>query len=349
MDGIAVNGAALKRGLRHYPVQATQAAGAAPLTLADSGSAIEVMTGAILPHGTDLVIPVENYSLSNGIVTLGEDINITPYRNVQRRADDGVSGAIMLGCGVTLGAPEIAVAASAGLAHLWVSAEPAFMIISTGDELIEPGEPIAPHQVRSSNAYAMNATLRARGFQRIGTDHVRDSESLLHERLALHLATHDVVILSGGVSTGKFDLVPKVLRQLGVREVFHKVAQRPGKPMWFGIGPTGQVVFGLPGNPVSTLVCLIRYVIPALMSAAGAVGSPQERLALGSAVSFNLPLTLFMPVSTLPDEWGRLWLKPRPTNTSGDFISLIESDGFIELPPGPQTYPKEFVANLYRW
>jgi molybdopterin molybdotransferase len=151
------------------------------------------------------------------------------------------------------------------------------------------------------------------------------------------------------VSMGRFDFVPKVLTQLGVREIFHKVAQRPGKPMWFGIGPTGQVVFGLPGNPVSTLVCLHRYVIPSLIAAAGATKLSQERLALSSPVSFDLPLTLFMPVSAEPDQWGRLWAKPRPTNGSGDYLSLVGTDGFIELPPGPNTYAKGFVANLYRW
>jgi molybdopterin biosynthesis enzyme len=97
----------------------------------------------------------------------------------------------------------------------------------------------------------------------------RTIRSLLRARLELHLTTHEVVILSGGVSMGKFDLVPKALMQLGVEEVFHNIAQRPGKPMWFGIGPQGQSVFGLPGNPVSTLVCLIRYVIPAIAEAMG--------------------------------------------------------------------------------
>jgi molybdopterin molybdotransferase len=255
----------------------------------------------------------------------------------------------MLESGLLLGAPEIAVAASAGLAHLQVSADPTFMIISTGDELVEPGEAIAEHQVRRSNAYAMMATLRSRGFQRVGNDHVIDDEARLQQRLSLHLATHDVLILSGGISMGKFDLVPKVLSQLGVREVFHGVAQRPGKPMWFGVGSRGQAVFGLPGNPVSTLICLIRYIITALSAAAGATRTPQERLALSAPLTFDLPLTLFMPVSTVPDEWGRPWVKPRPTNTSGDFLSLVGTDGFIELPPGPKTYPKEFVANLYRW
>jgi molybdopterin molybdotransferase len=349
MDGIAVDRNSLARGARRFTLEGTQPAGAPPMTLQDSGHAIEVMTGAILPQHTDVVIPLEQYTLDRGVATLTGEVDGTPFRNVQRRGEDGRLGSLMLKSGLLLGAPEIAVAASAGLAHLQVSADPTFMIISTGDELVEPGEAIAEHQVRRSNAYAMMATLRSRGFQRVGNDHVIDDEARLQQRLSLHLATHDVLILSGGISMGKFDLVPKVLSQLGVREVFHGVAQRPGKPMWFGVGSRGQAVFGLPGNPVSTLICLIRYIITALSAAAGATRTPQERLALSAPLTFDLPLTLFMPVSTVPDEWGRPWVKPRPTNTSGDFLSLVGTDGFIELPPGPKTYPKEFVANLYRW
>jgi molybdopterin molybdotransferase len=364
MDGIAVNSRALGRGARRYLIQATQAAGAPPLTLEHGEGAIEVMTGAMLPHQADVVIPLEHYSLTDAMVTLTRDVSDTPYQNVQRRGEDAPRGTLMLRSGQLLGAPEIAVAASAGLAHLRVAAEPALMVISTGDELVEPGEPIVEHQVRRSNVYAVVAALRARGFERVGNDHIVDDEAKLRERLALHLATHDVLILSGGVSMGKFDFVPRVLTQLGVREIFHKVAQRPGKPMWFGIGPKGQAVFGLPGNPVSTLVCLIRYVVPALLAAGGAVRGPRRRLALSAPVNFDLPLTLFMPVSAEPDEWGRLWAKPRPTNGSGDHISLVGTDGFIELPPAPvqavpiqavpvqavpNTYPKGFVADFYRW
>jgi len=349
MDGVAIKSAAFQAGIRRFTVQATQGAGAAPLRLQDGDHAIEIMTGAIMPHAADVIVPVEEYSLDRGIVTLSENVKVSPYRHVQRQGEDGPLGSLMIKSGTLLGPPEIAVAASAGLARLQVSAEPAFMIIATGDELIEPGEPIAEHQVRLSNAYAIVAALRSRGLQRIGHDHIADDETRLIERLGLHLATHDVLILSGGVSKGKFDLVPQVLVQLGVRAVFHGVAQRPGKPMWFGIGPNGQSVFGLPGNPVSTLVCLIRFVIPALIAAAGAARLSQERLALSASVSSDLPLTLFMPVSVVPDQWGRVWAKPRPTNTSGDYISLVGTDGFVELPAGPNTYPKEFVANIYRW
>jgi molybdopterin molybdotransferase len=235
------------------------------------------------------------------------------------------------------------------MARVRVSSQPAIMVVSTGDELVEPGEPIADYQVRRSNAYAVAATLRRRGFGRIGDDHVPDNENFLRERLSLHLTTHEVLILSGGVSMGRFDLVPKVLLQLGVHEIFHKVAQRPGKPMWFGIGPQGQAVFGLPGNPVSTLVCLIRYVVPAIAAAMGTKREPPERLALAAPVSYEGPLTYFLPVCIQADDWGRPWAEPRPSNGSGDFLSLAGTEGFVEIPPGPNTYPKGFVASVYRW
>jgi molybdopterin molybdotransferase len=167
--------------------------------------------------------------------------------------------------------------------------------------------------------------------------------------LALHLTTHEVVVLSGGVSMGKFDLVPKVLLQLGVQQVFHKIEQRPGRPMWFGIGPQGQAVFGLPGNPVSTLVCLIRYVIPAIAEAMGTKRAAPERLALAAPVTFQPPLTYFLPVAIEHDDWGRPWANPRRTKGSGDFLSLSGTDGFVELPPGPNTYAKGFVTTVYRW
>lgn len=349
MDGIAVDSEALRRGLRRFKVQATQPAGFPALELARSENAIEVMTGATLPLATDCIIPVEQYEVADGVVSLTSAVTATPYHNVQRRGADSRQGTLLLTPGTLLGAPEIAVAASAGMARVRVSSQPALMIVSTGDELIEPGEPIADHQVRRSNAYAVAATLRTRGFGRVGNDHVLDDEAMLRERLTLHLTTHEMVILSGGVSMGKFDLVPKVLMQLGVQEVFHRVAQRPGKPMWFGIGPQGQAVFGLPGNPVSTLVCLIRYVIPAIAEAMGTRRVPQQRLGLASPVTFDLPLTYFLPVSVEHDDWGRPWAIPRPTNGSGDFLSLAGTDGFVELPPGPNTYPKGFAASMYHW
>ena len=119
--------------------------------------------------------------------------------------------------------------------------------------------------------------------------------------------------------------------------------------MWFGIGPAGTAVFALPGNPVSTLVCLARYVIPSLYAAMGEESRKIEKIAIASAVEVKTALTSFIPVSIEIDNWGRAWAHPRMTNGSGDLTSLRSTHGIIELPPGPNTHPKGFVTTLYRW
>jgi molybdopterin molybdotransferase len=308
-----------------------------------------VMTGAILPLASDCVIPIEQYDVADGIASLRSTVVSTPYHNVHRRGSDGRQGALLLQSGTLLRAPEIAVAASAGMARVRVSSQPRITVISTGNELIEPGEPILAHQIRRSNVYGILAALRCHGFQRVGDDHLRDDAAELKRRLKFHLDTHDVLILSGGVSAGRFDLVPKVLGELGVRMVFHHIAQRPGKPMWFGIAPDGVTVFALPGNPVSTLVCLARYVVPALFTAMGQTRSPAAKVALSEETRVQVKLASFLPVLLENDEWGRTSAAPCPTNGSGDFTSLAGTDGFVELPPGPNTYPRGFVTRLYRW
>jgi molybdopterin molybdotransferase len=349
MDGIAVRSETLSRGVRRFALQGIQAAGKPPLELESPEGAVEVMTGAILPRGTDCVIPLEEYEQADGVVSLKAAVVGKPYRNVQRRGEDSRPGVPMLTAGTRLGPAEIAVAASAGRARVRVTRQPGFMVISTGDELVEPGEPIAEHQVRRSNAYAVVAALRARGFERVGDDHLLDDERMLRERLARHLAAHEVLIVSGGVSKGKYDLVPKVLKALGVEEIFHQVAQRPGMPLWFGTGPSGQLVFGLPGNPVSTLVCLIRYVVPAVAAAMGTRMAPPERIALAAPVRLGRPMTSFLPVSVQHDELGCATAVPRPPNGPGDFLALTGADGFVELPPRADEFPRGFVASLYRW
>lgn len=349
MDGIAVSSAAFAAGAPSLRVVGTQAAGAPQMGIERPDDCIEVMTGAVLPRGCDCVVPVERIEIAAGKARLTEAQGVAPDANVHKRGSDSRQGELLVPVGSRLRAAEIAVAASAGMARVRVSSQPAIMVVSTGDELIDPGEPITDYQVRRSNSYGIGALLRDHGFARIGDDHLRDDAELLRKRLRLHLDTHDTLILSGGVSMGRFDLVPRVLGELGVREVFHKIAQRPGRPMWFGVGPQGQSVFGLPGNPVSTLVCLARYVLPALNEAMGLKRSEQERIALAAAVEYPPALTGFLPVKLEADDWGRTWAVPRPTNGSGDFVALVGTDGFVELPPGPNTYAKGFVTRFYRW
>jgi molybdopterin molybdotransferase len=349
MDGVALASSAVARGRRRFRVQATQAAGDVPVSLASGENCIEVMTGAVLPAGCDAVVPVEALRSADGQVELADGVAPVPWGNVHRRASDRSQGALLLAAGCVLRAPEIAVAASAGMARVRVSSQPAIAVISTGNELVEPGDPIAPYQIRRSNAYAVAAALRQRGFHRVADDHVADDAAQLHERLRLHLNTHEVMILSGGVSMGRFDLVPKALEAIGVRCVLHGIAQRPGKPMWYGTSGDGHSVFALPGNPVSTLVCLARYVIPALYRAMGVPVTTGERVALAAPIQWTPALTGFIPVRIAHDEWARPWATPCTSNGSGDFASLALTDGFIELPPGPADFAKGYVGRLYRW
>ena len=348
MDGIALSAAAAAQNSGRLRVAATQAAGDPPGELRDDASCIEIMTGAILPRGCDAVVPVEQVQRNGEFAELGRK-PVQQWQNVHRRGSDCRQGALLLAAGTRLSPPEVAIAAGAGMARVRVSAQPMIVVISTGNELVEPGEIIEPHQVRRSNAYGITASLRQHGFARIADDHVRDDEGELTERLGFHLRTHDVLILSGGVSMGKLDLVPRVLEKLGVNLVFHHIAQRPGKPMWFGVSQAGPAVFALPGNPVSTLVCLSRYVLPALRAAMGQTPREPPRVSITAPVEVKAALAFYLPVKLRTDEWGRTSAEPCPTNGSGDFTALAGTDGFVELPPGPHVYPKGFVTRMLRW
>jgi molybdopterin molybdotransferase len=348
MDGIALSTAGAAFNVGRLRIASVQAAGDPQQTLSDSATCIEIMTGAVLPRGCDAVVPVEQIQRNGEFAEIGRQAPL-PGQNVHRRGSDCPQGSLLLAAGTRLTAPEVAIAAGAGMARVRVSAQPMIVVISTGNELVEPGELIEPHQVRRSNVYGICAGLRQHGFTRVADDHVRDDEAQLTERLGFHLRTHDVLILSGGVSMGRMDLVPQVLEKLGVALVFHHVAQRPGKPMWFGISNAGPAVFALPGNPVSTLVCLARYVLPALRAAMGQAPAEPPRIALTAPFEVKAPLAFYLPVKLKTDDWGRTSAEPSPTNGSGDFTALAGTSGFVELPPGPNTYPKGFVARYYRW
>jgi molybdopterin molybdotransferase len=349
MDGVAISSASWREGRRRFVVAGTHAAGRPPLTLESPDACLEVMTGAVLPVGCDCVVPVEKLRITDGTADLDEDAVVEPFANVHRRGLDCREGDMVLTSGTRLGAPELAVLASAGLPRANVHADPRIIIVATGDELVEPGELIEGWQIRRSNSYALRGALALRGFVRLADDQLPDDPQVLRDRLAVHLDTHDFVVLSGGVSMGRFDHVPQALRDVGVEEVFHKVAQRPGKPLWFGVSRNGKVVFGVPGNPVSALVCLVRYVVPGLLAAIGARPAPVEAVPLGAPYHVRPPLALFLPVQLERSPTLGLVAMPRPTRGSGDFISLLGTDGFIELPPGPADYPSGYLATFRRW
>lgn len=349
MDGIAVNAGAVAGGRRRLRVAGTQAAGGAPVPLEASDACIEIMTGAMLPPGADAVVPVERIRRSGDAIEFEAGVAPAPGQNVHRRGSDHRAGAVLLEPGARLGPPELAVLTLSGHADVAVVRAPRIAVVSTGNELRPPGAPIEAFQVRSSNDLAIAGALAARGVPPPTRAWLPDDPATLSAALARLHDEHDWLLLSGGVSMGKYDYVPQVLDSLGVELVFHRILQRPGLPMWFGVSRAGKPVFALPGNPVSSLVCAVRYVGPALDAALGVADRARPRARLATDVEFAPDLTGFLPVALALDAAATLVATPRPTNTSGDFSALAGTDGFVELGRGRDHFPAGSVLPLWRW
>lgn len=348
MDGIALRYDEFASGRRDFPIAGTQHAGDAVMGCAE-GHCLEIMTGASMPAELDCIIPVEEISVNGNTATIAADASATRRQYIHPRGSDHKQGTELLRPGKQLQAADIAVLVSAGQADVAVSRRPTLRVLSTGNELVPAGEAIADHQVRLSNGPALVAMLVQHGYQDASHEHLPDDIAVLRERIGRHLDEADVLVLSGGVSMGKADFVPQVMQELGVEVVFHRISQRPGKPMWFGRGPAGQMVFALPGNPVSNMVCCRQYVIPALYEAAGGTPLPPEFASLAQAVSFAPKLTCFLPTRIVSNAAGQLLALPVATNTSGDFASLSGTDGYLELAREQTDFPAQTTVPLHRW
>ncbi len=337
MDGIAIATSDYRSGCRIFRVEGLQRAGDPPGRLSGPKGCLEAMTGAVLTQGADAVIPVEQLRFENGYAHLLPDCPPpSPYRHVHRAGSDCSSGDVIVPAGVRLQAPQLGAAASFGQTRLAVRKIPRFTIISTGDELVDTDQIPLPHQIRRSNPAAILAALRDAGCTEVTLLSVPDDRHRILEVTRTALYNSDALILTGGVSMGKTDYVPEVLRELGVVERFHKIRQKPGKPMWFGIGPDGRPVFALPGNPAAVLVCLYRYVLPALQGTDASASAP---------IPVRLPglewpsgsLTHFRPVR-LHREADGAWRAEFISNQgSGDFSAWACADGFVELDPATLT------------
>jgi molybdopterin molybdotransferase len=348
MDGIAIRFDDFADGTRRYPVQSMQAAGD-PAQSLEAGQCIEIMTGASLPDGADCIVPVERIEVKEGVAEIESDYDAEKRQFIHARASDHAQGTELLLPGMRVSPMDIAIIASCGLPEVAVADRPSVVVISTGNELVPAGMPIEPQQIRMSNGPAIAAMLKQHGHDNCKHDHLVDDAALLRTRIGSHLDSTDVLVLSGGVSMGHADHVPQVLDELGVRVEFHKISQRPGKPMWFGVGPKGQPVFALPGNPVSALVCCRQYIVPALNSAAGAATNKLEFATLTEDVTIKAKLTCFLPARLVSNAAGQVLAMPVHTNTSGDLASLSGTDGYVELALEQTRFPAGTTVPLHHW
>ena len=346
MDGYALRHADWEKGTRLFKVTGHAPAGMPCVPMSDEpGTCVEVMTGAPCPAGADCIIPVEELAGVEAEGVRFHEAEVVAGRFIHRRASDVTAGATVLGEGVLLGGREIGVAASCGAGWLEVSRLPRISVVATGDELVGVDEIPEPHQIRQSNAFALAAGLSSAGFPPVHVGVVCDDEEMAVAAIAEWLATSDWVILTGAVSKGVRDFVPVVLSELGCRQVFHGVAQRPGKPAGCWIGPAGQIVMALPGNPVSAITGLHAFVLPALKKASRLnAGSPRNVVLDDRAVGLE-HMTLHLPVVIRDD--GRA--EPAPTGNSGDFIGLLKSDGFVTLPPRGEEAGPTVAAPFTAW
>ena len=346
MDGIAIRHGGGRE--RRFRIAGTVYAGEAPsLCIDDDTTCLEVMTGCVLPTGADTVIPVEQIRVEDTTALLSEDAQVSEGQFIHRRGSDHPAATQLLAPGQLIGAAELAVLATAGAAETAVTRALDVAVIATGDELVAPGQPIEAHQIRLSNGPALVAAAREHGAASATLVHCPDSQQQLREVLDEQLGKTDVVVLSGGVSKGKADYVPAVLAELGVAEIFHRVAQKPGKPLWFG-RLDNKVVFGLPGNPVSALLTFHRYVAPFLARAHGVTLTRQPELVLAEPVDRLARLARFVPVR-IDNVAGTLNARPVRFNTSGDFTALAGTNGFIEVAPGSAALERDMTAPYFSW
>lgn len=320
---------------------------------AETAPGIEVMTGAALPEPWDTVVPIEDFEEyrwnEGGYATLRPGIEIRPGSHIHYRASDYREGQLLVAKGERVAAPHLHVAASNGYGSLQVYKKPSIAILSTGDELVALDSLPGAQQIRRSNPAAIAAQLALWGYDVALDLHLPDDVRAMEAGITRALETCDIVLMSGGVSMGSHDLVPSVLSGIGCEELFHGVAVKPGKPLFFGIAPGGKAVFGLPGNPVSALVTFRRFVLPFLPLLEGGRELEALYLPLASDVKRFADKTRYSAVLIENEVSRPSALRIGESSGSGNFFSLLPSDGIAEIPPGETTLDAGTEVAFYPW
>lgn len=335
MDGFALRSELTLKASREIPIRLDLAtgikAGDAASTVLKDSEVCKIMTGAPLPEGADCVLPKENAEVVGNSLWIRTPI---PCRsNVRKRGEEISPGDTVLKRGQLLQSGTIGIAASIGADKLSCVRKPRVAVLSTGNELVEPGKPLRDGSIYNSNGAMLAAALDAVNIPLTFEAVVRDEPAALERALADAMKLADLVVVTGGVSVGDFDFTSQAFQSLGVDTVFWKVAQKPGKPLLFGTKGT-QLVFGLPGNPAAVFTCFYLYVYPALRVLQGV--SPEKASLPRTMATLTLPMK--------PDHHRTTFLKaavdlatgnalPLPFQASHTLRSLADANALIELPP----------------
>jgi molybdopterin molybdotransferase len=331
-DGYAVRAGEAAAGASLRCVGEVKAGDSVTLPLV-TGSCVQIMTGAAVPPGADAVVMIEFTSRNGDAVTFQRAT--LPGQNIVPRGSEARAGDVALSPGLRLGFAELAIAAQVGAAQPLCARKPRVAILSTGDEVVSIGETPGPFHIRNSNSISLAAQVRLAGGEPVLLGNALDRSDDLGAKIEQGLR-EDVLVLSGGVSMGKYDLVESVLQAMGAEFFFDAVAIRPGKPTVFA-RCRDAFVFGLPGNPVSTMVTFLLFVVPVLDLLSGAPARPLPLLeaTLAEPLKEKLGLTHFLPARV---EWRGESAEVRPLRWqgSGDIAALSRANCFLVVPADSQ-------------
>lgn len=332
MDGFAVRTEDLPNKQGALTRIGEVVAGAVATQAVGPKEAMQIMTGAPVPDGVDAVVMVEKTKLDGRTVHL-DDPDLEPGQNIMPKGRELSMNETVLEPGHQIGTPEIGLLATVGCPRPTVYQRPTVAVMSTGDELVEPDQTPGPGQIRNSNASTVAALVAQADASLMALGTAKDEEDDIRTKLTRGLNA-DILVLSGGVSAGKRDLVPKVLTDLGVQEIFHKIRFKPGKPLWFG-KKDDTLVFGLPGNPVSVLVCFEVFVKTALR-ARQTVDPPLPPF-VSARVQDTFPYrtrrTTLHP-ARLWTAHHQYWVQPTSWYGSPDLRALTAANALVEIPIG---------------
>ncbi len=339
MDGYAMHFSDLEQGIQRFTVVETIMAGHAAVGGIGPGECYKIMTGAAVPEPADIVIRRENMEegadyarilpilpdpLPAGTLPAPADPRFPwrRYQNIARQGEDLAAGVVVIDRPVVCEPAVIGLLATLGQTRITVERIPRIGLLTTGNEVVPPGDPIGPVQIRNSNRWLLGSALKKSGAGLASITHAPDDPAILRTAIAKGLE-NDILILSGGVSAGDADYVPGTLAAAGVRQLFHRIAIRPGKPVWTGVAPGGCMVFALPGNPFSCLVNMILLIRPYLQACYGLPATEALGLPLAVPRKKKSPLDEFFPAGL---HGAPAALSPVTLNGSGDIRLGMEAN-----------------------
>lgn len=354
MDGYAVRSEDIRGDRAELAVIEEVTAGRVPQRSLSAGQATRIMTGAMIPTGADCVVRIEDTELSAAQAerVIFKVPSIRPEQNILRRGTSMRAGQRVMSAGRKLRAQELAALAEMGQAQLRVRPQPRIAVLATGDELVPVEQVPGPGQIRNSNETMLAAQIAQAGCAAVPLGVARDERTHLRERIALGLEA-DMLLLSGGVSAGKLDLVPSELEHAGVEQVFHKINMKPGKPLWFGVLRRADrpcYVFGLPGNPVSSMVCFELFVRAAIRRLMGEQPEmPQPQMArLTHAHRHKDDRETYFPAAIWTEN-GSVCARLMNWHGSSDLQSTVEANAMAVFPPLPGEYAAGAMVPVIEW